>query len=67
MKNCEINVYSRLSVDERGLVHATCYFRSQTVSASPPIIPFNRDYVLKICFLLLEVLAISSEKKLSPN
>lgn len=42
-------------------------FRSQTISASPPIIPFNRDYVLKICFLLLEVLAISSEKKLSPN
>ena len=43
-------------------------FRSQTISASPPITPFNRDYVLKICFLLLEVLAImSSEKKLSPN
>lgn len=42
-------------------------FRSQTISASPPIIPFNRDYVPKICFLLLEVLAISSEKKLSPN
>ena len=37
-------------------------FRSQTISASPPIIPFNRDYVPKICFLLLEVLAISSEK-----